>query len=121
MVHIVTLGGLSGSAVATAIMGDHTIAVIEEEQHLVIPVVRGKRPTMAEDYRLASTPVLVVNLYTVFGRDSGHESLLLSKVFLHKRQRLVVAAERSDPRTSSILVLRNRRHLFTAMEFEKKQ
>jgi hypothetical protein len=119
MVHIVTVGGLSGSAVATAIMGDHTIAVIEEEQHLVIPVVRAERPTMAENYRLAFTPVLVVNLYTVFGRDSGHESLLLSEVFLNKRQRLVLGAERSGPRIPSIFLLRHGRHLFTAVELEK--
>jgi hypothetical protein len=54
-------------------MGNHPVAVMQEKQHLVIPVVRAERPTMAEDYRLSFTPVLVVNLYTVFGRDSWHD------------------------------------------------
>src|SRR3984957_11877891 len=63
MVHIVAVGGLSRAAVPTAVMGDHPIAVMQEEQHLVIPVVRAERPTMAENYRLSFTPVLVVNLY----------------------------------------------------------
>src|SRR6266481_4521081 len=80
MVHIVAIGGLSGAAVPTAIMGDNPIAMMQEEQHLVIPVVRAERPTMAENYRLSFTPVLVVNLCAVFGRDSGHESFLLSKM-----------------------------------------
>src|SRR6202166_1827797 len=73
MVHIVAVGGLTRAAVPTPIMGDHPKAVMQEEQHLVIPVVRTERPTMAENYRLSFTPVLVVNLYTVFSRDGGHE------------------------------------------------
>jgi hypothetical protein len=119
MVHIVAVGGLSRATVPTAIVGDNPIAMMQEEQHLVIPVVRAERPTMAENYRLAFTPVLVVNLYTVFGRDSGHESLLPSEVFLNKRQRLVLGAERSGPRIPSIFLLRHGRHLFTAVELEK--
>src|SRR6202043_4123082 len=86
MVHIVAVGGLSGAAVPTAIMGDHPIAVMQEKQHLVIPVVRAERPTMAENYRLSFTPVLVVDLCTVFGRDSSHESFLLSNM-LFKQNR----------------------------------
>src|SRR6202040_1455149 len=74
MIHVVAVGGLGRAAVPTAVMGDHPIAMMQEEQHLVIPVVRAERPTMAENYRLSVTPVLVVDLYTVFGRDSGHES-----------------------------------------------
>src|SRR5579862_9023153 len=74
MVHIVAVGGLGGTTVAAAIMGDYPIAAIQKEQHLVIPVVRAERPTMAENYRLSLTPVLVVNLYTVFGRDGGHKN-----------------------------------------------
>ena len=84
MIHVVAVGGLSRAAVPTAIMGDNPIAMMQEEQHLVIPVVRAERPTMAENYRLSFTPVLVVNLYTVFGRDSGHENLLLSNVCSNK-------------------------------------
>jgi hypothetical protein len=36
MVHIVAVGGLSRAAVPTAIMGDNAIAMVQEEQHLVI-------------------------------------------------------------------------------------
>ncbi len=34
MVHIVAIASLSGASVATAVMGDHAIATMEEEQHL---------------------------------------------------------------------------------------
>src|SRR5580704_12435251 len=63
MIHIVAVGSLSRAAVTTAIMGDNPIAMVQKEQHLVIPVVRAERPTMTEDYRLSCTPVLVVNLH----------------------------------------------------------
>src|ERR1700692_4858581 len=80
MVHIVAVGGLSRTAMPAAIMGYNPIAMMQEEQHLVIPVVRAERPTMAENYRLSFTPVLVVDLCAIFGRNSGHESFLLSSV-----------------------------------------
>jgi hypothetical protein len=39
MIHVVTVTGLAGTAVAAAVMGDHPVAVIEEEQHLRVPIV----------------------------------------------------------------------------------
>ena len=41
MVHIVAVGGLGGAAVAAAVMGDDAIAMLEEEQHLRVPIVGG--------------------------------------------------------------------------------
>src|SRR5580704_4499442 len=80
VVHVVAVGGLSGAAVPTTIMRDNPIAALQEEQHLVIPVVRAKRPTMAENHGLSFSPVLVVDLYPVFGSDCRHEPSLLSSV-----------------------------------------
>ena len=39
MIHVVAVAGLAGAAVAAAVMGDDAIAVIEEEQHLRVPVI----------------------------------------------------------------------------------
>src|SRR5665213_2175896 len=72
VIHIVAVGGLRGAAVAAAVVGDHAIALIQEEQHLVVPVVGGERPAVAEDHGLAGTPVLVKNLDAVLGGDGGH-------------------------------------------------
>ena len=57
---------------AAAVMGDHAIALIQEEQHLRVPVIGRQRPAMAEHNGLAGTPVLVENLDAVFGCDGGH-------------------------------------------------
>src|SRR5690242_4743823 len=92
MIHVMAVGGLSGAAVSTAIMGDNSIAMMQEEQHLVIPVVGTERPTMAENYRLSIAPVLVVNLDTVFRRNRGHENFLLSELIQTNR-----IAERPGP------------------------
>jgi hypothetical protein len=55
----VAVGGLSRAAVATTIMGDNAIAMLQEEQHLIVPMVRAERLTMAEDNRLSVAPVLI--------------------------------------------------------------
>ena len=52
MIHVMAVAGLAGTAVAAAVMGDDAIAVIEEEQHLRVPVVGRQRPAMAEHDRL---------------------------------------------------------------------
>src|SRR6266404_1118816 len=72
MVHIVALGGLGGATMATAVMGDHAIAMMQEEQQLRVPIVGRQRPAMAEDNWLARTPVLVEDLRCVLGGDGGH-------------------------------------------------
>ena len=52
VVHVVAGAGLVGPAVAAPVVGDHPIAVMKEECHLGIPVVRAQRPTVAENDRL---------------------------------------------------------------------
>ena len=72
MVHIVAIGGLGGATMSTAVMGYHTIALMQEEQHLGVPIISRQRPAMAEHNWLARTPILVEDLRTVLGGDGGH-------------------------------------------------
>ena len=72
MIHVVAVADLGGAAVAAPVMGDDAIAVLQEEQHLRVPVIGRQRPAMAEHDRLARTPVLVEDLDAVFGGDGGH-------------------------------------------------
>src|SRR5216683_247662 len=71
-VHVVTVPRLGGTAVPSPIMRDDSIALLAEEQHLSVPVIRGERPAVTEHYGLALAPVLVVNLCAVFCRDRRH-------------------------------------------------
>src|SRR5690606_10688268 len=54
---------------SSAVMRDNPIPCFHEDKHLGIPVVAAQRPTMMENQRLtvAGSPVLVENMYTVFG------------------------------------------------------
>ena len=54
------------------VMRDHPVAKTEEEQHLVVPVVGGQRPAMAEHDGLAGPPVLVKDIDAVFGLNGWH-------------------------------------------------
>src|SRR5690348_5571466 len=54
------------------VMGDDPVAVLQEEQHLGVPVVGRKRPAMAEDNRLARAPVLVEDLRAIGRRNRTH-------------------------------------------------
>ena len=72
VVHVVTLADLGRTAVATPIVGDDAIALVEEEEQLDVPVVCRERPAVAEDDRLARAPVLVEDLNAVVGGDVRH-------------------------------------------------
>src|SRR5690606_22334093 len=48
-VHVVALGTLAGAPVATTVVGDDAIALLEKEQQLRVPVVAAQRPAMVED------------------------------------------------------------------------
>jgi hypothetical protein len=61
-VHLVTIPGLGGTAVTSPIMRNDSIAMLAEEQHLFVPVVRGGGLPVTKHYGLALSPVLVVNL-----------------------------------------------------------
>ncbi len=47
---------------AAAVMGDDAVALVEEEEHLGVPVIGAERPPVMEDDRLAGAPVLVEDL-----------------------------------------------------------
>src|ERR1700676_1416135 len=72
MIHVMAVAGLGGSAVAATVMGDDAIAVMEEEQHLRVPVIGRQRPAMAEHDGLTFTPVLVEDLNAVLGCNRAH-------------------------------------------------
>src|SRR5438034_754973 len=59
---------------AAAIMRDHPEALVQEEEHLRVPVVGAERPAMMEDDRLGVlwAPVLVIDFGVVFGCDDAH-------------------------------------------------
>ena len=72
MIHVVAVADLARAAVAAPVMRDDAIAVIEEEQHLRVPIVRRQRPAMAEHDRLPLAPILVKNVDPVLRGDDGH-------------------------------------------------
>src|SRR5882672_7667356 len=72
VIHIVAGTCLGGSAVAAAVMGYDAIALLEEEQHLRVPVIGRQRPAMTENDGLTFAPVLVKNLRAVLGCDRTH-------------------------------------------------
>jgi hypothetical protein len=72
VIHVVAGADLTRAAMAASVMGDHAEAMLQEEQHLRIPIVSRKRPAMAEHDRPTRTPVLVENLGTVLGGDRRH-------------------------------------------------
>src|ERR1700722_6016075 len=71
-VHLVAIPSLRGTTVASPVMRDHAITALAEEQHLAVPVVRSERPAVTEHDGLACSPVLIVNLRTVFRGDGRH-------------------------------------------------
>jgi hypothetical protein len=62
---------------AAPVVGDDAEAVVEEEHHLGVPVVRRERPAVAENDGLTLAPILVEDLDAVLGLDEGHCSLRL--------------------------------------------
>src|SRR6266576_3475321 len=71
-VHLITIPRLGRTAVTSPVACDDSIALLAEEHHLSVPVVRGERPPVTEHYGLAFSPVLVVNLCAVFCCNCWH-------------------------------------------------
>src|SRR6266571_7874423 len=71
-VHFVAGNGLCRASMAAAVMSDHAVSPFEKEHHLSVPVVCRERPAVVEKQRLASAPVLVINLSAVFRCDICH-------------------------------------------------
>ena len=71
-VHVVSGRGLTRPAMAVTVVRNHAEAVLREEQHLAVPSVGVQRPAVRERYDRAFSPVFVVDLRAVFGRDRAH-------------------------------------------------
>src|SRR6516225_1235021 len=81
MIEVVTIEHLAGAAVAAAIVGNHAVALLEEEQHLVIPIVARQRPAVAEHDGLTLAPVLVIDFDAVPRFDKAHVTHPSTKKF----------------------------------------
>ncbi|KAI1690643.1 ATP dependent DNA ligase domain-containing protein [Ditylenchus destructor] len=75
VVHVMAITHLGRSAMAAAVMRDHAEALMQEEQHLRIPVIGAERPAVVEDDGLGvlRTPVLVEDLESITRRGEGHD------------------------------------------------
>src|SRR5229473_590717 len=73
-IHFIAVPRLVGAPMPPSVMRDHAIAPLAEEEHLPVPVVRGKRPTMGENDRLTRSPILVINLRAILRCDRCHTS-----------------------------------------------
>src|SRR5207302_8854927 len=102
VIHVMAMAGLSRPAVAASVMSYDAIAVVEEEQHLRVPVVGRQWPTMAEHDRLTLAPVLVENLNAVFGFDGIHVN---DFVLPARGRQFVVCANKRIVRPRSIATL----------------
>mmetsp|Transcript_1430 Transcript_1430/g.4292 ORF Transcript_1430/g.4292 Transcript_1430/m.4292 type:complete len:282 (+) Transcript_1430:982-1827(+) len=73
LIHGVVGPGLTGAAVAAAVMGDDAIAAFGQELHLRFPAVGAQGPAMAEDDDRAvlRAPVLHIQRRAVVGGDEG--------------------------------------------------
>src|SRR6185295_822881 len=61
MIHVVAVARLGGTAMSAPVVSDDAIAVLEEEQHLRIPIIGRQRPAVAEYDGLTFAPILEVN------------------------------------------------------------
>src|SRR6185437_16286133 len=75
VVHVVPIAHLGRPPMPAAVMRDDAKALLQEVEHLGVPVVAGKRPTVMEHDGLTGTPVLVVNLGAVLRGDRAHVSV----------------------------------------------
>src|SRR5271165_807124 len=76
MIHVMAAARLGRPAMAAPVMRDHAETMAQKEQHLRIPIVRRKRPAVAEHDRLPAAPILVENLGPVPRGDRRHFSSL---------------------------------------------
>src|ERR1700743_1099674 len=81
----VAVSALRRAPVAGPAVGDDPVSLGEEEHHLVVPVVAGERPAVAEDDRLPGAPVLVEDVDSVIGGHVWHWSRSLRSGTLDAR------------------------------------
>jgi len=70
--HVVAAADLARPAMAAPVMGDDAVALLDEEEHLRIPVVTAQGSAVMKDDRLTGAPVLVEDMCSVFGCDCRH-------------------------------------------------
>src|SRR5438094_7059762 len=71
-VHIVAVPWLTRASVTASVVRDATIPVRSQEEHLIFESIRRERPAVAKDNRLASAPVLVIDLRPVLSSNRRH-------------------------------------------------
>src|SRR6202034_1730165 len=71
-VHVMAQRGLGRATVTSAIVRDYAVSVLEEKQHLGVPIIGRQRPSVMKHDGLPRAPILVVNLCSVFGRYKRH-------------------------------------------------
>jgi hypothetical protein len=74
-VEIITDPRLAGTPVATSVMSNAAESARSQEEHLVFEGIRTEGPSVAEDDGLAGSPVIIVDLRSVFSGDSAHGSI----------------------------------------------
>jgi hypothetical protein len=74
-VHVVAVPSLGGASVTAPVVGDGAEAVVGHELELDVPCVGVQGPAMAEDDRLATSPVLVERSSAVGGGVEGHSGV----------------------------------------------
>src|ERR1700731_4118830 len=107
MIHVMAAIGLRGTAMSAPVVGYNAITLVQEEQHLRIPIVGRERPAVAKHDGLTFAPVLVINLDTVFCGDGCHgmTSLICWKSvgadIMHESNAMLPRFLRSDLLTAS--------------------
>src|SRR5262245_53474535 len=71
VIHVVTVAHLRRAAMAAPIVSDDAVALLQEEEHLGVPVVRAEGPSVVKDNWLgiARPPILVIDFRAVLGGD----------------------------------------------------
>src|SRR4051794_27420357 len=96
VIHVMAAAGLCGSAMAAPVVRDDAIAVLQEEQHLRVPVIRRKRPAVAEHDGLTFAPVLVEDFYAVSRGDRAHDASSLAPVKPLRCRNCLAGGESAD-------------------------
>src|SRR2546426_12797712 len=101
MIHVMAAIGLGGTAMAAPVVGYDTIALLEEEQHLHVPIIVRQRPAVAKHDGLSFAPVLVVDFRRLFRCNCRHVCSPFSMMFcLRDRQTRILGMHFSQTLTT---------------------
>src|SRR5690349_24123969 len=87
VVHVVPVRDLGGAAMTAAIVRDDPIPLLEEEEHLGVPVIGGQRPAVVEHDRLGllRAPVLVEDGSEEYTSELQSRRDLVCRLLLEKQ------------------------------------